>query len=386
MPKSNSKPIRTLVKLALYKSEGAHYSYGAAKSLYLLGSAADKQGKPALATSHFLNALQIYETMNDSESWSFQANIYLTLGAIFRQHHKTQETIDMYEKGIDLALKANNNQVLVKLLHNAAFAYRTGSDFGSAANLLIKELDYIDSDNIKGKIRVYNELGVVYYSQKKYKKAKHWLNKILEIEVSASLSHFRGQALHNLANVFKAEGNYKEAWELFHLAASTFGPLGLPNDRFLTYKDMADLALIEGNQSLALSYAEKVMPLLNQVPNTPEYFYLYRLLSKCFEESNADKALVHSNTYGEKHEEFFQIQKDLIAQIEGFKLDLVLANHEKQLLLQAQQKKLIYTVLALLVLCLMTYMYMDYRKRKYRLHLIEQINFFVQDDKLVNKW
>lgn len=374
-----------LVQLALLKSEEANYSYGQAKSLLMIGSAAQRQGKPALATTHFLNALQVYEALNHSESLSDQAKIYLEMGKIFWHHHRTQEAIDQYKQGLALALQSKQNDVMVKLLHNMAVAHRTGKDYGTAITLLMKKLDFIDPNNAKEKMHTYNELGLQYQNLKEYKNARQWFGKMLETDTTELRFFFRGQALHNLANIEKEIGNYTEAWDLFNQALSEKVSPGNAKTQFITYQDMAGLALLEKQPELALTYAEKATPLLAQVPDTPKYFDQYDLLSHCHEEKNPRKALSYSRMYEERQRSFNQTQKNLISKIEGYKLDLVLANHEKQLQQQTQQRKLTYTIISLLLLSLMIYVYMDYRKRKYRLYLIDQISFFIKDGKLLKK-
>lgn len=340
--KINSDSAISLVNLALIKSEKANYTYGTAKSLYMLGSAANKQGKPALATSYFLDALNVYNSLDDPESFSIRANICLTMGKIFWHHSRSQESIEFYEKGVDLALKANDNKLLVKLLHNTAVAYHTGRDYGTATKYLMKELNYIDSDNKNEKIRAYNELGAVFYNQRMYVKAKEWFNKILVIETSRGASRFRGQALHNLANICKDEGHYAKALDLFEKALLEKELLGNPQSLFITYQDMAELALLEGRSEQALVYANKATPLLGQVPNVPEYFDQYDILSRCVEEKDAVLALKYNRMYSEKYKSFDQMQKDLIAQIEGYQLDLVLANYDKKIMKRAQRHRTLW--------------------------------------------
>lgn len=374
-----------LTQLALSKSQKASDSYTEAMSYAMLGSFANKQGKPALAIIHFLNSLQVYKDLDNPESWTIQANICLTMGKIFRHHHKTQEAIDHYKQGIDLALQSKNKKIMVKLLHNLAVAHRTGKDYGAATHLLMQKLDFIDLENVDELLHTYNELGLEYQSLKEYDKARQWFEKILETETNPEPSFFRGQALHNLANVFNDEGNPKEARAYFERALVEFEPLAQPRDLLLTYQDMASLLLREGQSEMALVYAEKATPLLDDLPDIPEYYDQYDLLSHCIEEKNPREALNYSRLYEKKQKVFNKTQNDLIAQTEGYKLDLVLANHEQKLRQQAQQKKLTYIVIALLIFSLIIYIYMDYRKRKYRLKLLDSLSFFIKDTNLLNK-
>lgn len=374
-----------LVQLALTKSEEASYSIGIAKSHAMLASAANKNEKSALATTHFLKALQVYETLDDPESKAVQAKICLTMGKIFWQHHKYQSAIDFYEQGVGLSLSGNNHQLLVKLLHNAAVAYRSANDFGSAIKTLTSKLEYINPKNTDEKLHTYNELGLSYQCMKEYQKAQYWFQKMISEETKTQPSFFRGQAWHNLANIYKEKGNYPEAQRYFERALSEREAVQDVDELFITYQDMASLALLENQPERALTYASKATPLLELVPNTPKYFDQYKLLASCYETLDVEKSQIYFKTYGKKHEEFDEIQEDLIAQIEGYKLDLVLANHEKQLLQSAQQKKLTYTVIMLLILCLVTYVYMDYRKRRYRLKLIDHVNFFINNNELIKK-
>jgi len=257
---------------------------------------------------------------------------------------------------------------LVKLLQNSAVAYRHQGDYDNAIDLLMQKLDFLGPNINSETLRTFNSLGTIYYTQKKYDQAKEWFNKILDLETDTSASRFRGQALHNLANIHKEEGNYSEAWSAFKQALTEFKSLAQPKDLFLSYKDMADLALIRNQPDLAMSYAQKATLLLGQVPDTPEYFDHYKILARCVQDNDPRQALMYNNLYFEKDKKFDLLQKDLVAQAEGYKIDVALASHEKKLQEQKQKEKLrlslVYSAIGALILCLIVYVYMDYKKRK----------------------
>lgn len=332
--KTNPDSAISLVNIALIKSEEANYDYGAAKSLYLLGSAANKQGKPALSTTHFLKALEVYSRMEDSRSWSDQANIYLSLNDIFRKHHKLKESLELSEKGIEFALKADNNKVLIRTLHNSAMIYKESKDYTRATSLLNQAMENIKPDNQKDKLKTFNELGVVLFNQKKYDEAEVWFSKTIDIAIEENAHEYLGIALHNLANIAREKGDYLLAWQLFQQAVELFDFEGLTHHRFLNFQDMAKLAQLEGNQEQALIYANEAIQMLDKLPNRPEYFSLYGTLSECTKDTN--KALAYRVLQVKGFELFQQTQEQLIAKLEGYKLDVVIAHHQNELLQKNQ--------------------------------------------------
>lgn len=347
-----------LAQNALVKAEESFYTNGKARSLFILGHLAHLQSKPALATTYFLEALQIYSELNDTKSLSDQANICLTIGKIFRQHSKNQAAIDYYEQGVEMAMKAGNNKLVAKLLHNTAYAYRTGKNYGMALDVLTKKLEIIETGNTAEKLHTYNELGLVYQCLHRYDDARLWFEKILEIETGEEPSFFRGQALHNLANALMKIGNYKEAMALFNRALLDFEPLAQAKDLILTYQDMADLALLLGQPKLARASSEKATLLLDQTPETHEYFDQKDMLLKCTGRKDSISALQFNRIYNKKQEE-------LKIQMEGSKLDLILAKHENKRRQQEQQTRFVYLLITLTLLFLVVYFYTYYKQRDF---------------------
>ena len=316
-----------LVQTALEQSKETNYRYGEAKSYAMLGSIADRQNRTDSAVNYFFDALSKYIGMDDQKSLIDQANVCLTLGAIYYHHHRIQEAINFYEQGAEFALEAMNNKVLAKLVHNIAVAYRKRGELDKANELLLRKLEMIESDNHTERSYTYNELGLTYQESGDYEQAISYYNQVMVLETNPEPVQIRGQAYHNLANTYQQQKDYTKAWDYFNKALTELEPLHHAKDLFITYQDMADLALVEEKKDMALYYAQKATPLLSQVPETPKYFDQYKLLSRCIRETNPKQALVYSDLYGEKHEAFDQVQKHLIEKGEGYKIDLITTNY-----------------------------------------------------------
>lgn len=354
-----------------------NYLPGQARGQFVRAIIAKAKGDAREAISLFLDALYIYSIVDDPKYASNQAKIYTTLGKLCRQHNRYQEAIDYYNRGIKLARLADDRETWFKLLQNTAVAYRWAGEYKIALDLLKQKMALheiaIDNEKLRTfnnneRLRTFNTIGGIYYLQQKYDSAEVWFNKILAADSHPSFRHFRVQAYHNLANVHKDEKNYEMAWSYFELALEANKSLGNAKNSFITYQDMAELALMENDPELALTFAQKATPLMEKLPEIREYYDHYQLLARCVQHQNPELALAYHEQYIEIDKKFDLQQQELTAQAEAYKVDLILASHEKRLSDQAQKQKqiatIIYMGLGALLSCLLIYAYMERKKRQ----------------------
>ncbi|MEO9966449.1 MAG: tetratricopeptide repeat protein [Reichenbachiella sp.] len=338
-----------LLQIALEESKEANYNYGEAKSNFILGSLMDREGNTDQAVSYLLDALTVFIGMNDQKSLADQAKVCLLLGVIYRQHYRINEAIDFYDKGMTFALEASDQKTFIQLLHNKAIILRKIGEAEKAKQLLISKFEMIEANDKEQQLKTYNELGLVYHELNVFDSARSFYQQMIDLETGSVASRFRGQAYHNLANLFQQQKDYVEAWRNYEKALAEKEPLGNAKDLFITYQDMANLALIQGNSNLALSYAEKATPLMPELPETSEYFDQFKLLAQCFESVDIDKSYAYISMYGEKYEAFEKVQKDLIEKGQGYKMDLITANYFNKQRQDQQQAKLYWTLASALI-------------------------------------
>lgn len=329
----NLDSTRTLIQKAHLESRQIGYTYGEGRSLVFLGAIADVEGRSDKAVSYLLDALDRFRLVGSNKALFYQAEICATLGKIFRQHNDILSAIDFYQQGIGFAVATNNTITLRKLLYNQSIAYRRHGDPMKAMDVLSQSMDFIPKGDATIKQRTYNQLGLIYYEQEEYDKAREWYNKMIRLDSAKSQpQYYRGQAYHNVALTYQRENDTFNTWKYYQLAIKEKEPLGNAEKIFLTYRDMAELALLEGQIKDALNYAHKALVLIDQVPKTPENYNLYLILSECTEESDPAKALTYTKQYISEMESFHARQKKLLDEAKQYKVRLAALSYEKEAL------------------------------------------------------
>lgn len=333
-----------LAEQTIIKSRELNDDFGQAKSVTLLAQAYNLQGKTDQAVYHFLDALKLFMPIENTTSLSVQANICLSVGKIYRQHYRINEAIDFYDKGINYAVRSSDQKVFAKLLHNKAVVYRKIGEPAKAKELLMQKLEMVATDDYDQKQKTYNQLGLAYHELKDFDQARVYYQQMIDLETGYEPSRFRGQAFHNLANTYQEQGDYEQAWYYYHKSLAEKEPLNRAKDLFITYQDMANLALLQDQRILALSYADKATLLLDKVPKTLEYYDQYHLLSNCIGESNPKQALAYSNQYFAENKMFISLQEELIEIGQGYKMDLITMTYFKVQREKEQQQRFYLTL------------------------------------------
>lgn len=333
-----------ILEEALRFSMESNYKFGIGKSHALLGSLRNIEGETSKATNHFLDALKVLSNEKDGKGLSLQANICLSLGKIYQLHHRLNEAIDFYDKGLEYSIDALDQGTYVNLLHNQAVVYRKVGDPKKSVEILSKKLDFVRQDNQTQQMIAYNQLGLANRDLGNNEAALEKFEKVLSMDTLNSSSRHRGQALHNMANIYLQQQNFVKAWSCFNQASDELESSVSPLDLFVTYQDMAHLALLQENYELALSYAEKATPLLTSAPKTPEYYDQYQLLSRCIRVFDPLKALAYADLHDQENATFIALQNELIALGEGYKMDLITTNYFNDQRQLQQKIRLYWTV------------------------------------------
>lgn len=382
---NNLDSVKLLAKAALSESKKNGYGYEAGRSLFFLGAAADLEKKPSQAIPYLLEALEQLSTNKTDRSLFYQAEVCVTLGKVFRRHQGIQEAVDFYQQGIEFAKASSNQVALRKLLYNLSVAHRQQGSLIEAIDALTQSMNLIPADNNAIKQRAYNQFGLIYSKLEEYDQARNWYNKMLMLEEeSPSPRYYRGQAYHNLAITYNKQEDFRRAWKYFELAAKEKESLGNADKLFITYHDMAELALLEGDRKQASEYGQKALALIDLVPNTPNYYKIYKLLSQCEVNQNPLHAITYANQYMEASENFTSKQKELLSNGDRYKVQLIATNYFNNVKREKQRLKVAWTmscaaafVFLAIMLSLKLYRIYNYRSPELALSHIKNQNEMV---------
>lgn len=371
----NFDSVTHLSEIALLNSRQTGNYYEQGRSLFFLGAVADRENKPDKSIPFLLESLESFSHLDTEKSYSYQSEICISLGKIFRQHGAFSEALDIYKQGMSYALMANNTEALRKLLYNQSVAYRRQGNALKAIEALTQSIELIPEGDHSKLLRSYNQFGAIYHELGNYSSARFWYDKMLALQGEDSMpQYFRAQANHNIALTYKMEKEYATAWSFFEMTLAEKEKLGNTDKLFLTYQDMAELAFIEEKHELARSFAQEALGLMDQVANTPDYYKIYKLLAQIEEKASPSVAMIYANKFMEASEAFTSKQKELLENGDRYKIQLITSTYFNNAKRETERVKFAWSiscsvVFVFLVVALTFKLYRIYRYRSPKLAL-----------------
>ena len=386
----NLDSARITAYTALLQAHENNYSYGTAKSQHILGMIAYRQDSLGISLPFLLKSLSNYIKDGSTPALSDQANICITLGKIYRIHNKYEEAIKFYDKGIDYAYKSEDYDALTKLLYNKALVLRKINNLPEAADLLIEKLRLIndidkpESPNIIGRLFAYNQLGLIYRDLGEFIAARNYYQKMIELVNQTDperYARYRGQAHHNIAVSYQHQGLLLTAKESFHQALIEKEKIGRTKDLFITYIDLAELNLILDQDQEATILCAKALELYAKLPQIPDYFKVYHIMSKCTRsQGNTAEALYYQDIYVQENSKYNETQENIIAEGDKYKIDLITSNFFNELNNQQEQAKFHKIILICLIIFTSYFAFVQTSKYLIKRDLKKALQPFLKND------
>lgn len=235
--------------LSIAKADGNQQRV--AYSLNNMGTVYQSQGNYPLALEHYNKSLYIHKKLGDSMGI---ANNFDNMGAIYKAQKHYDKAKTYYEKSLDIHERTNTKQGISSLLNDIGTIHEEKGDYKSALNKYIEalriseqigskiEIPYIlnnigevnlalgklstanqyfadskkissENGNMQVLCEAYIGLAKTFAEQKKYKSALG--NALKAKQISQASGFLDGQiaALEILSTIYKATGNYKDAFD-----------------------------------------------------------------------------------------------------------------------------------------------------------------------------
>jgi len=189
---------------------------------------------------------------------------YRTLGIVYIRMEYGELAIENYRNAISYYERSNNQKGLMKIYNNIGYYLFKQKKYEEAEKQLRKSLVLSENyrDDLSSIYPKYN-IGQLYLEQKKYANASNCFNKVIVYcDTSASYTtsskilptayYFNGQALFGQKKIKEAITAYKKVIELSDVNNSTYYEL-----LSLAYENLIEIYKIQGNESAELEALEK---------------------------------------------------------------------------------------------------------------------------------
>ena len=257
-------------KKALNLSTKLNYPFGQANAELNLGNASIIVGNYAASKSHFEKAKTIFESLvvYEEENKTFiygLARCYSSLGVIFSQEGNYYESLDNYQKGLQLYLKIKHKSGISKSYNNIGVVYKSRGKNEKALNYFKKAFKIQEEIGEQTMPVTLTNIGVIYFEDHKlseafsyYKKAEKLFKTIENKRGLALLQNYWGDYYIKNKAQDKAEAYYTKALDLYQSIQNKFGAsLALYNLGIL-YFEQKKLEQAMSFATQSLSYAKEI--------------------------------------------------------------------------------------------------------------------------------
>ncbi len=341
--------------------------YGIAQSLFMMADVDDIRRNYDKAIPVYLLALDKFSGLpGHSKSDKKRAQILHNIGRVYYLHHKYDDAISFYEQGVEICSNSDLLNLRLDILQNIAVTYKKKGDLAKSAEIQFERLTLFKKDDKHRLSNAYNHLGLVYIKLNEQEQALTYFDKILQLEQDHKFSRNRAMAYHNIANVHMSQNQLKKSEEYFELAIQE--NLGLKNKKglFKNYLDITQLYMDMDEISKAEVAANHAINLKDEVLMDIENNKIYHFLSEVyFIQNKPEIAKQYFDTYVANMEELYGYQKNLAAQGDRYKIDLIASTYFNKLAEKEKFNYYIYGIIGVSVLTLLLLgIFIYQRKRK----------------------
>lgn len=337
-------------KNALLLSRKTGYLKGEADAYNNIGIIHDYQGQYAESLSNYFKALPIQKKIKDEEGLSYTYN---NIGLIYSNQGNYKEALKNYNLAVELRKKNNDHTGVSSTYNNIGILHMYAKDYEKALENYFASIK-IDSaiHDMNGVGASLSNVGLVYMDLKDYKKAHEYFSKSLSIREQLNDKRGIANSCNNFGTLYQKQKKFKEAKEYLLK--------GLKIGKQLGSKDL-----------IVYSY-QMLYTIEEEIGNKAKAFDYYKLFVT-YGDSIVNETNTKQQTEAEMQFKFDQQQAE------------ERSKHEKQELINKQQKQRQYYILWTLVFIIaMILLFMWYLNKQRKIEKAQRIQ--INDQKqLVEK-
>ncbi len=278
-----------------------------------------------------------------------EASAYCFLGTGYRISGNPIRALQVQQKGLQLAEKANNFSILAMVKNQMGHTYRDREEWENAFKIYADAL----TDAVKGKNEVIKiwpvlNLGVCYLNLNKLDSALKYLQSAYELSLVINQVDLP-YIIWNLGSVHSKMGHAALAVSYFNIAIEMSEDFQRLRQLNFAYTGLAEHFQRMNQQDSCILYLKKA---LKTVKNTPFFFMSVKpakMLADIYEKSNCDSTLKYASIYKIANDSVFSNKINQQIQVMTFDETLRQQEVETEKLKAAEQRKqnIQYALLAL---------------------------------------
>lgn len=293
---------QNLAKSSLNMQEKRAFQGVLAIAVNNIGFVHNVHGDFAIALEHFLEALEIYEDIEDRVGLTHSYN---NIGAMYNSLGDVDKALQYYQKSFEMGQELGDSHSMAYSLNNIGYLYKTQGNLREALKYYEESLKAgLEVGNKSNIANTYNNIGVLHRDLGDYEMAMEYYNKALKIQ--EEIQHQKGMAssFGNIGHIYNLLGDIPLSLEYYHKSLKIREEIGEKNGIALSLANIGSIYKDQGDIDLALEYYQKALKIHEETGEQKGIAHTYNKIGLIFsDEGDFSIALEYQKNALKIHEE-----------------------------------------------------------------------------------
>jgi PAS domain S-box-containing protein len=259
---------------SLYLVQEKAVSYGYLASVYY------EIARYERSIESFRTAYALYLTISDSIS---AANQLIDIAFVYSNTFRSRRAVQSFKDAEKIYAALADSSNLAKVYYYLGKEFDENSQLDSAAAYYKNSLDIDEAIGAPRDIAAsYNNLGVVHYMLRDYRKSMEYLSKLHRLAAELKSALLLGTYFKNVANIHFDLGNLRRADSVYRISLKYKKMSSDRNGEAATLFNIANVFRAEGNIDSAISNYNTSLELSARLQNSKYQAYNYKALSEIY--------------------------------------------------------------------------------------------------------
>lgn len=370
--KTNKDSARILEQRALNLAMEENYDEGTVRAHYYLGFYYENaESNHQLALRNYLAAIEYTSQDHDSTSRMWAAYSYLNGGLLLSDFNLYDESIDLYEKALEIMQELDNTREINKIERNIALAKFELGLYHESIEIMQGILLRVSSAE-DAYFSALNRIGICHTYLGNYSKAEETFQTLINASKQSkeNRNKYIYYSLHNIADMYLVNGEWEKASEYLGQKIKWMETdENVPaNSLFVYYKDFLRLNNELANHEVIYKINSQIDSLMAAIKSQDPGYYItiYPLISEAYEKSgNEKRAEYYRDVYEKDSLKYIDDRKKLNLESRSEELRAIVDAYYSELAAEQNAKRtesiLISIIVGLVAMLLFLLGYQIYR-------------------------
>lgn len=231
---------------------------------------------------------QAEEAIQLAESIEYEAGktkAYYNLGKFYAFQARFPEALENYQKSIAIGTKLQDSRLLIPTYNDLSYIYSELGNYSKALEYALNSARLSDQLNevVGDQSQTYDNISFIYQELGNFDDAKTYARAALEADSIYGDRADYALGINNLGEIYKSEGDYARALELYQKALRIFNETdSKPGLVRYIYSSIGEVMVLQENPDEAIEYLKKALKLDREYSDKEGIIYESGLLSQAY--------------------------------------------------------------------------------------------------------